>query len=70
MAEMLYDLIDCQQLFSVISAAFVLGWVESLGEESEGLPGVLDALLQHGTHGGRGGICDKCKWRGWIGVCQ
>jgi hypothetical protein len=26
---------------------FLLGWVEFLGEEDEGLPSVLDALLQH-----------------------
>jgi hypothetical protein len=47
---------------------FLLSRVE-LGEESEGLPGVLDALLQHGTQGGLGGICDECRWRGCIGVC-
>jgi hypothetical protein len=25
-------------------------------------------LPQHGTHGGRGGVCDKCKWHGWFGA--
>jgi hypothetical protein len=62
-AEMLYGLVDGQQL-AVVCAVFLLGRVEFLGE------GVLDALLQYGTHGGRGGIFDECKWRGWIGVCQ
>jgi hypothetical protein len=27
-------------------------------------------LLQHGTNGGHGGVCDECKWRRWIGVRQ
>jgi hypothetical protein len=27
-------------------------------------------LLQYGTRGGHGGICDECKWHGWIRVCQ
>jgi hypothetical protein len=35
----------------------LLGQVEFLGEESEGLPRVFDALLQYGRHGGRGGAC-------------
>jgi hypothetical protein len=48
----------------------LLGRPELLGEESEGLSGVLDALLQYGTHGGRGGVCDEYKCRRWIGVCQ
>jgi hypothetical protein len=51
-AEMLYGLVDGQQL-AVVSAVFLLGRVEFLGEEEEGLPGVLDALLQHSIHGGR-----------------
>jgi hypothetical protein len=34
------------------------------------LPGVLDPLLQDGTHGGRGGVGDECKWREWVRVCQ
>jgi hypothetical protein len=25
-------------------------------------------LMQHGTHGGRGGVFDKCTWRRWIGA--
>jgi hypothetical protein len=64
---MLYGLLVGQQL-AVVCVVFLLGPVEYLGEEGEGLPGVLDALLQHGTHGGRAGVCDECKWRGWIGV--
>jgi hypothetical protein len=63
---MLYGLIDGQKL-AVIYAVYLLDQVEFLGEEGEGLSGVLDALLQHGTHGG---ICDECKWWDWIGVCQ
>jgi hypothetical protein len=43
--------------------------VELLGE-GEGLPGVVDTLLQHGAHGGSVGVCDECKRRGWVGVCQ
>jgi hypothetical protein len=27
-------------------------------------------LMQHGTHDGCRGVCDECKWRAWIGVCQ
>jgi hypothetical protein len=33
-------------------------------------PGVLDALLQHGAHGGRGGVSDQWMWCRWIGVCH
>jgi hypothetical protein len=42
MAEMLYGLVDGQQL-SVVGAVLPLGWVELF--RGEGLPGVLDALL-------------------------
>jgi hypothetical protein len=66
---MLYGLVDGKQL-AVVCSVFLLGGLEFLGEEGEGLPGVLDMLLQHGTHGGRGGVCDECKWHGWIGVYQ
>jgi hypothetical protein len=59
--DMLYGLVDGQQL-AVVSAVFLLGRVELFGEESVGLPGVVDALLQYGTHGRRGGDCDDCKW--------
>jgi hypothetical protein len=41
-----------------------------LGEECQWLPGIVDTLLQHDTHGGSGGVCDECKWRGWVGVWQ
>jgi hypothetical protein len=27
-------------------------------------------LLQHGTHGGNGGVRDECKCLGWVGVRQ
>lgn len=67
--QMLYGLVYGQQ-FVIVCALFLLGRVKILGEESEGLLGVLDALLQHGTHGGRGGVCDECKWRGWIRARQ
>jgi hypothetical protein len=59
-AEMLYGLVDGQQLV-VLCTVLLLGRVDLPGEESEGLPGVLDALLQHGTQGGRGCVCDECK---------
>jgi hypothetical protein len=48
-AEMLYGLVDGQQLADVCTV-FLLGRVEILGEESKGLPGVLDTSLQLGTH--------------------
>lgn len=57
MAEMIYGLIYGQQL-AVVSAVYLLGWVECLEEESERQPGVLDVLLKYGTHGGRGGDFD------------
>jgi hypothetical protein len=37
----------------------LLGWVKLLGEEFKGLPGVVDTMLQHGTHGGSGSACDE-----------
>jgi hypothetical protein len=67
-SEMLYGLADGQQL-PVVGAVFLLGWVQLPGE-GEGLPGVVDTLLQNGTHGGSGGVRDECKWCGWVGVRQ
>jgi hypothetical protein len=61
-AEMLHGLVD-SQLLSILGAVFLLCRVELLGEECQWLPGVVDALLQHGTHG-------ECKLRGWLGVRQ
>jgi hypothetical protein len=69
MAEMFHSFVNGQQL-AVVRALFLLGGVELLREEGEGLPGVFDLLLQDGTHGGRGGVGDECKWREWIRVCQ
>jgi hypothetical protein len=43
MAEMLYGLVDGQQL-AVVSTAFLLGRVEFLVEEYERLPGVFYAF--------------------------
>jgi hypothetical protein len=60
-AVLLYGLVGGQR-FTVVCAAFLLGRVEFLGEEGEGLPGILDALLQHGNHDGHGGVRDECKW--------
>jgi hypothetical protein len=60
-AEMLHGLVDSEQL-PILGAAFLLCQVELLGEECEGMPGVVDKLLQYGTHGGSGGVCDECKW--------
>jgi hypothetical protein len=48
---------------------FHLG-VDFLGVEVKGLPGVLGTLLHHGTKGGHEGVFDKCKWCGWVKVCQ
>jgi hypothetical protein len=45
----------------------LLGSVQFPREEGEGLPSVTDTLLQHGTHGGSGGVRDECKWRRWVG---
>jgi hypothetical protein len=69
MAEVLHGFVDGQQL-AVVRAVFLLGRVEFLGEECGGLPGVPDPLLQHGTHGGGGGVGDEGKWRQWVRVCQ
>jgi hypothetical protein len=68
-AEMLHSLVDIQQL-AVLCAVFLPGRAEFLGEESEGLPSIPDALLQHSIHGGRGGVCGECKWRGSIRMRQ
>jgi hypothetical protein len=65
--EMFHSLANGQQL-SVICAVFLLSWAKFPGEEGEGLPGVVDTLLQNGTHGGSGGVRDKCKWCGWVRV--
>jgi hypothetical protein len=46
-AEMLQGLVDSQQL-SIVGTVFLLGRLELLGKECEGLPGVIDTLLQHG----------------------
>jgi hypothetical protein len=62
-AEMLHGFVDGQQL-TVVGAVLLLRRVEFLLKEGEGLPGVLEPSLQHGTHGGRGGVCDECKRRG------
>ena len=43
--DMLYSFVDCHQ-FPVISTVFLLCWAKLLGEESEGLPGILHTLLQ------------------------
>jgi hypothetical protein len=48
---------------------FTLGLI-FLGVEDEGLPVFQDALLQRGTKGGHGGVCDECKWCGWLEVYQ
>jgi hypothetical protein len=70
MMEMLYGLIDGQQL-AVVSAAFLLSRFGFLGgEKGKGLPNLLGMLLQHGTHGVCGGVCDECEWCGWVRVCQ
>jgi hypothetical protein len=60
-AEMLHGLVDSRQLY-IVGAVFLLCWIELL-QEYQGLLGVLDTLLQHGTHSGSGGVCDECKWR-------
>jgi hypothetical protein len=69
MAEILHGLVDSQQL-SIVVAVFLLGWVQLLGEEGEGLPGIVDTLLQHGTHGESGCVCDECKWHGSVEMRQ
>jgi hypothetical protein len=47
---MLYGLVDGKQL-AVVGAVFLLGRAEFLGEYSEWLQGVFDALLQYSTRG-------------------
>jgi hypothetical protein len=46
-AEMIHCLVDSQQL-SIANAVFLLGRVKLLGENGEGLRGVVDTLLQRG----------------------
>jgi hypothetical protein len=69
MEEMFHGLVDSQQ-FAIECAVFLLGCVLLPGQEGEGLPSVVDSLLQHGTHGGSGGVCDECKRRRWVGMSQ
>jgi hypothetical protein len=66
--EMLHGLVDCQQ-FAIVCAVLLLGLVQLPGEEDWGCQ-VFNPFLQHGTHGGSGGVRDKCTWRGWVRVCQ
>jgi hypothetical protein len=68
-AEMLHDLLDSQQ-FAIVSAVFLLCQIEFLGEEGEGLSGVVNPFLQYGINGGSGGVRDECKCLSWVGVCQ
>jgi len=42
--DMSHGFVDYHQ-FPVISTEFLLRWAKLLGEESEGLPGILHALL-------------------------
>jgi hypothetical protein len=61
-AEVLHGLVDGQHL-SIVGAVFLLGRVQFLGEEGEGVSGDLDTFLQYGTHGGSGGCEDlSSKW--------
>jgi hypothetical protein len=53
---MLHGLVDGQQL-SVVGAVFLMGWIQLPGEEGEGLPGVVDTLLQNS-----GGVRDEWEW--------
>jgi hypothetical protein len=53
-----------------LCAVLLLGWVQLPGEEGEGLPGVVNPLLQNGTLGCSGCVRDKCKWCGWVRVHQ
>jgi hypothetical protein len=56
-AEMLHCLVDSQQ-FAIVGSVYLLCRIEFLREEDAGLSGVVDPLLQHGTHGRSGGVCD------------
>jgi hypothetical protein len=68
-AEILHGPVYSQQ-FAIVSAVLLLGWVQLPGEKGEWLPGVVDTLLQHSTHGGSGGVRFECKRRGCVGVRQ
>jgi hypothetical protein len=57
-SEMLHGLVNSEH-FAIVGAVFLLCWIELLGEEGEGLPSVGDMLLEDGTHGGNGGVCDE-----------
>jgi hypothetical protein len=62
-------LVVCQEL-NFVCAVFLLGWTQLPGEESEGLPDVLQPLLEDGTHGCGGSVRDKGEWRGWLRMSQ
>jgi hypothetical protein len=55
--EMFHGLVDSQQ-FSIVGTVFLLCRVELLGEQGEGLPGIVNPLLQHSIHGRSGGARD------------
>jgi hypothetical protein len=69
MTEILHGLVYRQEL-SIIGTVSLMARDELLRDECKGLPGVVNTLLQHGIHGGIGGVCDESKWRGWVGVRQ
>jgi hypothetical protein len=52
---------------SIIRTVFLPDLAEFLGDGG-GLYGVVDMMLQHGTHGGSGSVSDECKWCGWVGA--
>jgi hypothetical protein len=58
------------QKLPIVGAVCFLCRVELLGEECQWLSGVVNTLLQHGTHGGSRGVCDECKLSGWLAVPQ
>jgi hypothetical protein len=60
-AEIFHGLIGSQQLL-IVGVVFLLSGFSFL--EKKAMPGVVGTLLQHGTPGGSGGVCDECKWRG------
>jgi hypothetical protein len=51
-------------------AEMLHGLVNSQKLPIVGVVFLLCRVLQHGTHGGSGEVCDKCKLRGRLGARQ
>jgi hypothetical protein len=68
-AEMSYSFVNCQEL-PVVRAVLLLGRGQFSGEEAQGLPGIIDTLLEDSPQSGGGSIRDECEGGGCVGVGQ